>query len=150
MRPKKPMQDLSRWHGLLLAIAMAAGTAVGCARQDVAVDEVQAVAATPAASGETNPSQIHGTGIVIRILPDDRDGSPHQRFILRLPSGQTLLVAHNIDLAPPISNLRVGDTVEYSGEYAWNPKGGVVHWTHRDPSRQHVDGWLKHDGHVYQ
>ena len=67
-----------------------------------------------------------------------------------MPSGQTLLVAHNIDLAPAITNLRVGDTIEYNGEYEWNPKGGVVHWTHRDPSYQHADGWLKHDGRVFQ
>lgn len=149
MNLRMPMQNLFRWHGLLLATVMTAGMAVGCARQDVAVDEVQAVA-TPAATGKTGPTQIHGAGVVIKILPDDRDGSPHQRFILRIPSGQTLLVAHNIDLAPAISNLHVGDTVEYNGEYAWNPKGGVVHWTHRDRSHQHVDGWLKHDGRVYQ
>jgi hypothetical protein len=145
-----PVRNAFPLHALLLASAMAAGMAVGCKRQDVAVDQVQAVATTPAATSEASPSQIRGMGVVTRILPDDRDGSPHQRFILRLPSGQTLLVAHNIDLAPAISNLQVGDTVEYNGEYAWNPKGGVVHWTHRDPSHQHVDGWLKHDGHVYQ
>ncbi|MGE3388849.1 MAG: DUF3465 domain-containing protein, partial [Gammaproteobacteria bacterium] len=44
--------------------------------------------------------QVEGEGIVVKVLPDDRDGSPHQRFILRLASGQTLLVAHNLDLAP--------------------------------------------------
>ena len=93
---------------------------------------------------------IHGSGDVSRILPDDDAGSRHQRFILRLASGQTLLVAHNIDLAPRIDDLEVGDRVEYSGEFEWNDKGGVVHWTHRDPAGRHAAGWLKHDGRVFQ
>jgi hypothetical protein len=98
----------------------------------------------------TGPAQVQGSGVVVRILPDDDEGSRHQRFILRLPSGQTVLVAHNIDLAPRIDDLKKGDVVEYSGEYVWNPKGGVLHWTHRDPSGRHVAGWLRHDGRTYQ
>ena len=94
--------------------------------------------------------QIQGEGIVSKILPDDLDGSRHQRFILRLSTGLTLLVAHNIDLAPRISSLRTGDTVAFYGEYEWNPKGGVIHWTHHDPRGRHISGWLKHDGKTYQ
>lgn len=94
--------------------------------------------------------QVKGQGEVLRILSDDNDGSRHQRFIVRLGSGQTLLVAHNIDLAPRISSLRTGDLVEFYGEYEWNSKGGVVHWTHHDPQGIHVDGWLKHGGRTYK
>ncbi|WP_324778998.1 DUF3465 domain-containing protein [Thiobacillus sedimenti] len=94
--------------------------------------------------------QVAGEGTVARMLRDDRDGSRHQRFILRLASGRTVLVAHNIDLAPRLDALRVGDTVAFYGEYEWNPKGGVIHWTHRDPHGRHPDGWLRHDGRVYQ
>lgn len=94
--------------------------------------------------------QIQGEGVVIKLLPDDNHGSRHQRFILRLRSGQTLLIAHNIDLAPKIESLRVGDTVSFYGEYEWSEKGGAVHWTHRDPGRRHADGWLKVAGQVYQ
>jgi uncharacterized protein DUF3465 len=95
-------------------------------------------------------SQIRGTGEVVRVLADDNDGSRHQRFILRLPSGQTLLVAHNIDVAERIAGLRVGDRVEFSGEYEPNPQGGVVHWTHRDPAGRRAGGWLKHGGREYR
>ena len=94
--------------------------------------------------------QVQGQGVVLRVLADDNDGSRHQRFILRLDSGQTLLIAHNIDLAPRISSLSTGDLVEFFGEYEWNSKGGVVHWTHHDPRGTHVDGWLKHDGKTYK
>ena len=94
--------------------------------------------------------QVQGQGTVIRILSDDLDGSRHQRFILQLSSGQTLLIAHNIDLAPRISGLQTGDVVRFYGEYEWNAEGGVIHWTHHDPNGYHVDGWLEHGGQRYQ
>ncbi|HDZ9134302.1 DUF3465 domain-containing protein [Vibrio cholerae] len=94
--------------------------------------------------------QVQGFGKVVKVSPDDNDGSKHQKFILKLNSGQTLLVAHNIDLAPRIPNLQVGDSVEFYGEYEWNKKGGVLHWTHKDPQNRHAHGWLKHNGQVYE
>lgn len=94
--------------------------------------------------------QVQGQGVVIKILKDDLEGGKHQRFILKLNSGQTLLIAHNIDLAPRINNLKVGDIVIFFGEYEWNSQGGVIHWTHKDPQKNHVNGWLKHKGKIYQ
>nr|AAN33026.1 Orfc253-5 [Vibrio metschnikovii] len=94
--------------------------------------------------------QVQGSGMVIRLLPDDNEGSRHQKFILKLDSKQTLLVAHNIDLAPRVSNLKVGDRVQFYGEYEWNKKGGVMHWTHKDPNNKHPHGWLKHNSKTYE
>lgn len=94
--------------------------------------------------------RVEGQGVVLRILPDDRDGSRHQRFILRMASGQTVLVAHNIDLAPRISSLREGDTIAFRGVYEWNAKGGVTHWTHHDPEGLHPGGWLRHGETTYR
>lgn len=93
--------------------------------------------------------QVEGEGTVIKVLADDNEGDRHQRFLLKIPAGQTLLVAHNIDLAPRIDGLKKGDQVEFSGEYEWNEKGGVVHWTHHDPRGRHAAGWLKHGGRKY-
>lgn len=53
-------------------------------------------------------------------------------------------------LAPRIGGLSAGDTIAFRGEYEWNPKGGVIHWTHHDPGYRHIDGWLLHDGVTYQ
>jgi hypothetical protein len=94
--------------------------------------------------------QVKGAGEVTRILADDLDGSRHQRFIVRLASGQTLLIAHNIDIAPRVAGLQEGDSVGFYGEYVWSEKGGTIHWTHHDPKGKHVTGWLKHNGRTYQ
>jgi hypothetical protein len=98
----------------------------------------------------TSNVQVEGQGVVRRLLPDDNDGSRHQRFVVALASGQTLLISHNIDLAPRVVGLRKGDVVSFSGEYEWNAQGGVIHWTHRDPNKRHQAGWIKHNGEVYQ
>ena len=98
----------------------------------------------------TSNVQVEGAGVVTSILQDDLDGSRHQRFIVRLASGQTLLIAHNIDIAPRVAGLQKGDSVRFYGEYVWNEKGGMVHWTHHDPSGKHVAGWVKHNERTYQ
>jgi hypothetical protein len=99
---------------------------------------------------QTSNVQVTGSGLVVKIMSDDNAGSRHQRFILKLATGHTILIAHNIDLAPRIYNLKVGDNVEFYGEYEWNNKGGLVHWTHHDPKGQHSGGWLKHNGSIYE
>lgn len=128
--------------------------------QDVRPDSIQIDESVADGSGtraiaeayraQRSDVQVRGEGAVIKVLKDDLDGSRHQRFLLRLENKQTLLVAHNIDLAPRIENLRKGDRVGFFGEYEWNNQGGVLHWTHHDPGGRHVDGWLKHEGRTYQ
>ena len=68
--------------------------------------------------------QVQSIGHVKAVLADDNEGSRHQKFILGLENGLTVLVAHNIDLAPRIKNIRKGDTVEFYGEYEYTEKGG--------------------------
>ncbi|RLZ09322.1 DUF3465 domain-containing protein [Acinetobacter sp. 2JN-4] len=94
--------------------------------------------------------QVRSQGTVKAILSDDNDGSRHQRMILELDNGLTVLIAHNIDLAPRIEGLQKGEIVEFYGVYEYNNKGGVIHWTHHDPRRKHIDGWLKYKGSMYQ
>jgi hypothetical protein len=94
--------------------------------------------------------QVQGSGRVSKVLADDNKGSRHQRFIVQLASGQSLLVAHNIDLAPRVPSIEVGDLVQFNGEYEWNERGGVIHWTHHDPQGVHEAGWIKHEGQTYQ
>ncbi|MEZ4650711.1 MAG: DUF3465 domain-containing protein [Candidatus Eisenbacteria bacterium] len=85
---------------------------------------------------------------VTRLLADDRDGDRHQKFIIELPGGHTLLVAHNIDLAERVP-AKVGDVLRIRGEYEYNDRGGVLHWTHKAGSRNHPDGWIEFKGNRY-
>lgn len=105
---------------------------------------------TVSAEAPSAGSQFESEGTVVRVLADDNEGSRHQRFIVRLASGRTVLIAHNIDLAPRVEDLAAGDTVAFSGEFEDNDKGGVVHWTHHDPNGHHTSGWIRHHGRTYQ
>ena len=93
---------------------------------------------------------VEDEGRVIAILADDNKGSRHQRLLLELGSGHTVLIAHNIDLAPRIQSVRKGDRVRFRGEFEWNDRGGVIHWTHHDPAGRHPGGWLRHEGKTYE
>lgn len=119
-------------------------------RQVIPPDGSGATVLQQAYESRQSDLQVRGEGTVVKVLRDDREGSRHQKFLLRLSSGQTLLVSHNIDLAPRIEGLRKGDPVEFYGEYEWNEKGGVIHWTHHDPAGRRVGGWLKHAGRTYR
>ncbi|MEE9342814.1 MAG: DUF3465 domain-containing protein [Gammaproteobacteria bacterium] len=89
------------------------------------------------------------SGKVSRILPDDNQGSRHQKFILKLNKKTTLLIAHNIDLADRVP-LDKGDQITLRGRYEKNDRGGVIHWTHHDPQRAAKAGWIEHSGIRYE
>jgi len=139
----------------LLAAMMVAVLCSGCTPSAIAPGSTTSVSAgdqTIANAFKQHRSgvRVSGEGVVSALLPDDNESSRHQRFILRLASGQTLLFAHNIDIAPRLPSLKLGDTVVFEGVYEWNAQGGLVHWTHRDPSGEHPTGWLRYNGRIYQ
>ncbi len=87
---------------------------------------------------------------VSKVLADDHDGSRHQRFLVRIGDGdQTLLVAHNIDLAERVP-LEQGDRLRLRGQYEWNDRGGVLHWTHHDPDGRHPGGFIEAGGRRFE
>lgn len=86
---------------------------------------------------------------VVRLLPDDTQGIPHERFLIRLANGSTVLVAHDTNMAPRVP-LVVGDMVRIHGEYIWNEKGGVLHWTHHTDTPRHPGGWIEVNGKHYE
>ena len=94
-------------------------------------------------------AMVNTAGDVTRILADDNEGSRHQRFIITTHDSLSVLIAHNIDLAPRIP-LEIGDKVSVVGQYEWNHKGGLIHWTHHDPDKTHPGGWVMHKNIKYE
>lgn len=92
---------------------------------------------------QSNNVIVTVSGKIIKILNDDLKGSRHQKFIIQLSNGHTLLIAHNIDIAQRVTGIKIGTKVIIHGEYEWNNKGGVIHWTHRDINGFHENGWIK-------
>ncbi len=85
---------------------------------------------------------VASAGKVIKTLRTDTEGSRHQKFVIRLDSGATILITHNIDDAPRVP-VRPGDRVSLRGRYIWNERGGEIHWTHHDPNGVLAGGWIE-------
>ncbi len=81
-------------------------------------------------------------------MRDDADGADHQRFIIDIGDGRTLLIAHNTELAQRVP-VGLGDRVYVRGLYEWNDLGGLVHWTHDDPQGAEDGGWVRYRRRVY-
>ena len=153
-------------RAIVLAVVLATAWYLnqqGKVQEPAAVAEAQAAAAEIAQQIEETPDpareaferkasgqMLHAEGRVERTLADDNDGSPHQRFIIVTDSGLSLLIAHNIDLAPRLDGLAAGDRISVFGEYEWNDKGGLIHWTHDDPGGTHQAGYIEWRGRRYQ
>lgn len=92
---------------------------------------------------------VEASGEVDRMLADDREGSRHQRFIVRLRDGHSILFAHNIDLASRVP-LQPGSQIRFRGRYEWSERGGTIHWTHHDPDGGSTGGWIEFGGRQYR
>lgn len=88
-----------------------------------------------------NRVEVTAKGKVQKILEDDITGAPHQRFIVELHSGHTLLVLNNLEFGYRVP-VKVNDTVEVRGSFVWSKYGGLVHQTHHDERKVHADGYI--------
>jgi hypothetical protein len=139
---------------VLVVVVIAAWLLVEPGRHERAPDPASGASATSARDDalaraiaeRVSGVEVEASGTVVRLLPDDSQGSRHQRFIVRVESGGTVLIAHNLDLAPRVAPLAEGDAVSFRGQYEWNERGGVVHWTHPDPAGRHESGWIRREG----
>ncbi len=93
--------------------------------------------------------EVTCTTRVKKLLPEDTKGRRHQKFLLGLSNGTTVLVAHSTDSAPYVP-ISPGDVITLHGEYIWNPKGGLIHWTHHSDSPRHEGGYIDFNGQRYQ
>lgn len=138
---------------VLLGVGLAGGFFAGQQERAPAGHEVASEtggeAVLRAYAARRSDEWLEAGGVVTRTLADDNEGDRHQRFIVEVAPGHTLLVAHNIDLAPRVP-LKAGERVVMRGEYEWTEKGGVLHWTHHDPGGRRDGGWIRHAGKTYR
>lgn len=97
--------------------------------------------AEEAFAGHLDQVMLTTRGAISKVLEDDHEGVAHQRFIVTLPSGATLLVLNNLERAYRLP-VGVGQNVEVRGQYRWNKHGGLMHETHHDDRTKHQDGWI--------
>lgn len=93
--------------------------------------------------------QVTISAPVLKILPDDTEGIPHERFLIALKNGTSILIAHDTRLAPRVP-IQVGDKLKICGEYIWNEKGGIIHWTHHSIGNIHPGGFIELNGQRYE
>ena len=94
-------------------------------------------------------AEVTGKVRVYKLLAEDDEGLRHERFLVMLSNGRTVLVAHSIDRAPRVP-VNPGDVVVLHGEFIDNEKGGVIHWTHHSDSPKHEGGWILFNGKRYE
>lgn len=101
------------------------------------------------ADARKNADYVQGRGMtVVQLLPDDNQGRPHQKFVVRLSTGQMIVAISNLDMCPHVP-VQVGDLVGLGGQFIWTKDGGIIHWLHHDPRGNRPDGYIEHRGQTY-
>ncbi|MFA7335358.1 MAG: DUF3465 domain-containing protein [Candidatus Obscuribacterales bacterium] len=118
----------------------------GTTETAASIDEAQVAAAQ---NNRASHVSVTCTLPVKRMLRPDDKGEKHEKFLLQLSNGTTILVAHNVSRAPSVP-VEAGDIVTVHGEYIWNEKGGVIHWTHASDTPRHEGGYIDFKGRRYQ
>ncbi|MDQ2858547.1 MAG: DUF3465 domain-containing protein [Candidatus Eremiobacteraeota bacterium] len=98
--------------------------------------------------------EVTASGSIVRLLGNrvGRSGE-HAGFLLHLRGaaghGLTVRVEDNVDLTGRLE-LTEGADAEVRGEYIYTARGGVIHYTHRDPRGHHAAGYVRTGGRFYQ
>lgn len=92
---------------------------------------------------------VEGRGMVVtKLLPDDRNGLEHQKWMVRLSNGTSMQAVYNLDMCERVP-LKVGDVVSMGGQFVWTNQGALLHWLHYDPRQNRPDGYVEVNGKVY-
>jgi Protein of unknown function (DUF3465) len=93
---------------------------------------------------------VTADGKVVRLLPDRTSSTgSHEQFIIKLSSQDlTVEIEHNISIGTRVP-VAIGDHVIVHGEYVWNARGGLIHFTHHDPQATHEGGYIRDNGSTY-
>lgn len=89
-----------------------------------------------------------GQMVVQAILPDDTQGLPHQKWLVRLSDNSTLELVYNSDMGQRVP-LSVGQVVSAGGQLIIAQQGPLLHWLHADPRQHRPDGYVFVNGTYY-
>ena len=142
--PNSPLRKHASSVLLLVAFAGCSGGGTDTASNAAVYDAWRA---------QRSRVEVTANGSVARVL-GDRSGPSgmHEGFLLHLTGsegrGLTVRVEDNTDITGPIP-MRSGDEVQVRGEYIYDPRGGIIHYTHHDPRGRHPSGYVRVNGRVY-
>jgi uncharacterized protein DUF3465 len=131
-----------------LSFPLAALLLAGCAAPAQSADNGAVCSAFQNARSHV---EVVAGGTVTRVLGTQPGvASPHEGFLMRLNSScdVTIRVEANVDFTGQFA-LKDGDAVVVKGEYEYYARGGVIHWTHRDPRGRHDGGFIQTGGKIY-
>jgi len=89
-----------------------------------------------------------GDLIVSKLLPDDTNGLPHQKWEAKMSNGDNVSIVYNSDMGTKVP-VKIGDHFSVGGQFIWTGHGGLVHWVHDDPKKVRPDGYVYLNGVVY-
>jgi hypothetical protein len=134
-----------------VAVLASAGSLGACAP---ATDDASNGAVYDAWRTGRSHVEVTASGSVARLL-GEREGPSgrHLGFILHLSGsagrGLSVRVEDNLDLTGEIP-IGEGESVTVRGEYIYEPAGGLIHYTHKDPRGRHDAGYVQASGRIYQ
>jgi len=92
---------------------------------------------------------VQGANVtVLQIMPDDNDGLRHQRWYVKLSSGESVFAVYNIDITARVP-IEVNQKMKLGGEFKWTNQGALIHWLHEDPKERRPDGYVEVGGRRY-
>ncbi len=98
---------------------------------------------------DQNVNYIEGGKMVVeRVLPDDTQGLPHQKWLVRLSDNSTLELVYNSDMGSRVP-VNVGDVMSAGGQLIMAQQGPLLHWLHSDPKQHRPDGYVYLNGVYY-
>jgi len=134
-------------RGRAILVALIGASLCACAASQVPDD----AAVCAAFSAQRSGVEVVAQGSVTHVLGVQAGrSSPHEGFLLRLDSGCAIVVRVevNTDFTGTIP-LSIGQRVLVKGDYEYYSRGGVIHWTHRDPRGRHENGYVDVNGTMY-
>lgn len=134
-------------RGRAILVALIGASLCACAASQVPDD----AAVCAAFSAQRSGVEVVAQGSVTHVLGVQAGrSSPHEGFLLRLDSGCAIVVRVevNTDFTGTIP-LSIGQRVLVKGDYEYYSRGGVIHWTHRDPRGRHENGYVDAGGTLY-